>query len=157
MRPFATTTDVFGLLADTGITNFDNTGLPATSIDYTGAYQFDRVIPPSGTTTVSVIITGNRVVTASGVSVGGRVLTSEGRGVRGARVMITDQNGVSRTVPTGVNGSYVFEDVEPGQTYIVSVLSRRFTYSPRVVQINDNIADMDFTPGQEPNGNVAHL
>ncbi|HRI03767.1 MAG TPA: DUF2012 domain-containing protein [Pyrinomonadaceae bacterium] len=149
VRPFAATTDVFGLLGDTAVTNFDNTGLPGTSFDFTGAYQWNNmVIPPSGTTTVSVIITGNTAVTASGVAVGGRVLTPEGRGVRGANVTITDDKGVSRTVSTGVNGTFRFEDVEPGQTYLVNVRSRRFTFSPQSVQVNDNIADLQFVAGQ---------
>ena len=33
VRPFAATTDVFGLLGDTGVSNFDNTGLPASSFE----------------------------------------------------------------------------------------------------------------------------
>lgn len=59
VRPFNATTDVFGLLADTAINNFDNSGLPATSIDYTGAYQWDLTIPASGTASVSVALNGN--------------------------------------------------------------------------------------------------
>ncbi|MBK7394427.1 MAG: carboxypeptidase regulatory-like domain-containing protein [Chloracidobacterium sp.] len=148
VRPFAATTDVFGLLADTGLTNFDNTGLPASSFDFTGGYQWDRVIPANGTATVSVIITANTPLTASGVAVGGRVLTSEGRGVRGANVTITDERGVSHTVSTGVNGTFRFEDVQPGQTYVVNVRSRRFSYSPQVIQVNDNVADLQFVAGQ---------
>jgi hypothetical protein len=59
VRPFATTTDVFGVLGDTAITNFDNTGLPATNIDITSAYQWNLTIPPSGTAAVSVALNGN--------------------------------------------------------------------------------------------------
>lgn len=59
VRPFATSTDVFGLLADTGVTNFDNTTLPSANIDFTGAYQWNLTIPPSGTASVSVALNGN--------------------------------------------------------------------------------------------------
>jgi hypothetical protein len=59
VRPFATTTDVFGLLADTAISNFDNTTLPATNIDFTGAFQWNLTIPPSGTASVSVALNAN--------------------------------------------------------------------------------------------------
>ena len=59
VRPFATTTDVFGLLGDTAVNNFDNSGLPATNIDYTGAFQWDLTIPASGTASVSVALNGN--------------------------------------------------------------------------------------------------
>lgn len=82
--------------------------------------------------------------TASGVTVSGRVTALGGRGVTNAVVSITDANGVTRNTVTQRLGQYVFDDVEPGQTYLVSVRSRRFTFSPRVVNVNDNIADLDF-------------
>ncbi len=59
VRPFATATDVFGLLADTAVTNFDNTTLPTTNFDFTGAFQWDLTIPASGTRSVSVALNGN--------------------------------------------------------------------------------------------------
>lgn len=59
VRPFATTTDVFGLLGDTAVTNFDNSGLPAANIDFTGAFQWNLTIPASGTAAVSVALNGN--------------------------------------------------------------------------------------------------
>ncbi len=59
VRPFATTTDVFGLLADAAITNFDNTTLPLGPADFTGAFQWDLNIPASGTASVSVALNGN--------------------------------------------------------------------------------------------------
>ena len=88
-------------------------------------------------------------VTAAGVDVSGRVMTyAGGRGLRNALVTLTDQGGQSRTALTGSNGNYLFADVEAGQTYVISVRSRRFNYSPRVLQINDSIADLDFVPEQ---------
>ena len=59
VRPFAAATDVFGLLGDTAVTTFDNTGAPATSIDVTAAFQWDLNIPASGTASVSVALNGN--------------------------------------------------------------------------------------------------
>lgn len=58
-RPFAATTDVFGVLGDTAVTNFDNSGLPAGPFDFTGAFQWDLNIPASGTASVSVALNGN--------------------------------------------------------------------------------------------------
>ena len=149
VRGFNATTDVFGVLGDTTVTNFDNSGLPANSIDMTGAFQWDRVIPANGTASVSVVLTGNTpLVTAAGVTVGGRVLTEDGRGLRGARVTMTDNNGVVKTTFAGASGRFQFDDVEPGQTYVVNIQSRRFSYSPQVIQVNDNIADIEFVPGK---------
>lgn len=59
VRPFAATTDVFGLLGDTAINNFDNSGLPSSNFDFTGAFQWNLNIPPSGTASVSVALNGN--------------------------------------------------------------------------------------------------
>jgi hypothetical protein len=146
VRPFATTTDVFGLLGDAAVTNFDNTGLPATNIDFTGAYQWNLTIPPSGTSAVTVQLTGNTPATAAGVDVSGRVVTGEGRGLTNAQVTLTDRNGVSRTVVTGRSGAFVFNEVEAGQTYILSIGARRYSFTPRAIEVNDNVSDLIFTP-----------
>jgi hypothetical protein len=98
-------------------------------------------------TTPFVGLTSLSVPLASGVEVSGRVLTSEGRGVRGATVTMSDPSGATRTVGTGPNGVYRFEDVEGGRSYTMSVTSRRFAYSPVVIQVVDNIRDLDFVPG----------
>ncbi|MEQ1923039.1 MAG: carboxypeptidase-like regulatory domain-containing protein [Pyrinomonadaceae bacterium] len=108
---------------------------------------------PSDTYTLNVIcVTGQTCIqpntlTAAGVGVTGRVLTSTGgRGLVGAIVRLTDQAGVSRTYTTGKGGSYTFDDLEPGQTYVVTVSSRRFSFAPQVIQMNDNIAELNFVP-----------
>ncbi len=60
VRPFAAATDVFGLLGNAGVVNnFDNTTLPAASIDITAGFQWDLNIPPSGTASVSVALNSN--------------------------------------------------------------------------------------------------
>jgi hypothetical protein len=59
VRPFAAATDVFGVLGDAAITNFDNSGLPATNFDFTGAFQWSLVIQPSASASVSVAMAGN--------------------------------------------------------------------------------------------------
>jgi hypothetical protein len=82
--------------------------------------------------------------TAADVSVSGRVTTAEGRGVRGAVVTLTNGNGEVRNVSAGSRGNYRFDDVEPGQTYVVAVRSRRFTFATQVLSINDNLSDIDF-------------
>lgn len=59
VRPFNATTDVFGRLGDAILDNFDNSGLPATSIDFTGAFQWNLNIPASGTASVRVALNAN--------------------------------------------------------------------------------------------------
>ncbi|MBK8303848.1 MAG: carboxypeptidase regulatory-like domain-containing protein [Chloracidobacterium sp.] len=113
-------------------------------------FGFDSSVAPvgGGWNVDTVQFNGNSqcIVTAAAVDISGRVFTSGGRGLRGAVVRLADQNGVMRTAVTGAFGFYQFTEVAPGQTYVVSIMSRRFSYSPRVVQLNDNIAGLDFQP-----------
>lgn len=84
--------------------------------------------------------------TASSVSLSGRIRTADGRGIRGAVVQLTDQNGATRSVRTGTFGYYRFEDVEVGQTYILTAASKRFTFAnpSRVISVTDELAEIDF-------------
>ncbi len=86
--------------------------------------------------------------TAAGVLVSGRVLTPDGRGLRNAVVSMTDGSGVTRTVTTSTFGYYQFEDVSVGETFVMSVASRRYRFGPRAVQVLDSLSDVDFI-GQE--------
>ncbi len=82
--------------------------------------------------------------TAASVPVSGRVLTLGGLGVRGATVTMTDDHGNSRTVLTGAFGFYTFENVEAGRTYTVTVSAKRYTFSSRIVSVDDAIDGLDF-------------
>ncbi len=88
---------------------------------------------------------GHIVVAAASnnATISGHVLTSTGRGVANARVTITDTNGQSRTVNTGSFGVFQFADLEVGQTYTVSVTSKRFTFAPQTVSVTGNAVDLD--------------
>ncbi|HRI04240.1 MAG TPA: hypothetical protein PLL77_10905 [Pyrinomonadaceae bacterium] len=104
--------------------------------------SFEGFVGTTASSTLNV-----SVLTASELSISGRVTTAEGRGIRGAVVTIT---GNSLTSPinliTGVNGTYSVEGLAAGETYIVTVRSRRFAFeSPsRVVTLIDNVTDADF-------------
>jgi hypothetical protein len=86
--------------------------------------------------------------TATNVSVSGRVVTPSGAGLRNATVYMTDGMGVTRSATTSSFGFYQFEDVEVGSTFVMSVASRRYRFTPRVVQVFDTLTDVDFI-GQE--------
>ncbi len=89
--------------------------------------------------------------TAANVSVSGRVMTSEGRGLRNAFVTATNSSGIQRTVMTGIFGQYRFDDLPTGETYVISIRSRRFSYEPRVVALTDELTGFDFTPSTGAN------
>jgi hypothetical protein len=82
--------------------------------------------------------------TAAGVEVSGRVLTPDGRGLRNASVSITGIDEIRRTVTTSSFGYYRFEDIEAGGTYVVSVGSKRYSFSPRALHVTDTLTDIDF-------------
>ncbi len=86
--------------------------------------------------------------TAAGVEVSGRVVTPDGRGIRNASVFITDASGARRQATTSSFGIYRFEEVEAGKTYTISVASKQYRFTPRVIQVVDSLTDFDFV-GQQ--------
>lgn len=89
-------------------------------------------------------IVNNLAPVAANVGVGGRVTTANGQGLRGASVSITDPDGVTRRAVTSSFGYYRFDDVAVGRTYVMSVASKRYSFSPRAVTIEDELSDLDF-------------
>lgn len=117
-------------------------------VDKTVAFDFaSRRICGSVTSLSPFVIANGLAPTAANVSVSGRVLTAYGRGIRNARVTFTDSTGATRTVLTSSFGHYRFDDIEVGQTYVVSVRSKRYQFADQahVVAVNDEITDLDFT------------
>lgn len=84
--------------------------------------------------------------TAAHVGIGGRVMTPDGAGLRNAIVRVMDQSGKSRMVRTNGFGYYRFEEVQVGQSYLITVDSRKFVFAPRAVMLIDELTDADFTP-----------
>jgi hypothetical protein len=63
VRPFNPATDVAALLGDSSVTNFDNSGMPATNIDVTAGMQWAGLVISAGETrTVTVYFSGNQTV-----------------------------------------------------------------------------------------------
>lgn len=83
---------------------------------------------------------------AAEVSVGGRVRTSNGIGIRNARVTLTASNGAIQTAVTSSFGYYRFENIPVGETCVISVSSKRFTFAQSTVvrSIFEEISDLDF-------------
>ncbi len=84
------------------------------------------------------------VPSAAAVSVSGRVLTPDGRGLRNAVVTLNDQKGIARQVTTSSFGYYRFNEVQTGETYIISVKSKLYRFAPRLVTVSDALTDVDF-------------
>jgi len=85
--------------------------------------------------------------TAAEVSISGRVLTADGVGIRNARMFLSGGSlPAPRQVATSSFGYYNFEDLEVGQTYVLTVNSRRYTFQvpSRVISLVDHLTDVDF-------------
>lgn len=89
----------------------------------------------------------NPVVTAASVTVGGRVVSADGQGIGRIQVSISDNSGNIRTTMTNSFGNYRFDEVAAGQNYVISVNHRKFQFTPpnRVLFVNEEIRDLDFT------------
>lgn len=85
-------------------------------------------------------------VTAANASISGRVLISDGIGLKNAAVLLTDASGNRRTANTNSFGNYRFDEIESGQTVILTIVSKRFQFQPRVEFLNESLQDVDFIP-----------
>lgn len=91
-----------------------------------------------------LLYTFNAPPTSAQVSVGGRVTDARRRGISRVRVTITRENGTSLTTATNSLGYYRFDEMDTGYTYIVSAASKRYEFSPRLISLTDEIANLDF-------------
>lgn len=82
--------------------------------------------------------------TAASVSISGRVILPQHFGLTNAFVTLTNSQGSSRTVLTGKFGSFRFTDVQAGETYILSVISKRYTYAPQMITVTGDIVGLSF-------------
>lgn len=87
------------------------------------------------------------IPTAAGVDVGGFVLDSYGRGIAREQVVLQNAStGESKIATTNSFGGFVFNDVEVGNFYIVSIRSRRhvFPTSSLSFDLSDSLTDIQF-------------
>ena len=81
--------------------------------------------------------------TAASVSISGRLLTADGRGLTNARVILTDANGTQRVANTSSFGYFRFNEVEVGQTYIISVVSKRYQFTTQIVTVLEEVVNLE--------------
>lgn len=92
------------------------------------------------------VLASSLAPTAALVSVSGRATTADGSGIRNANVVLTDSGGSVRSAQTNSFGYFRFEDVAAGQTYVLEISSKKFTFagSVRVLNVQEEIADLEF-------------
>lgn len=122
-------------------------GLPT----MTGNYVFTvRATDTDGVAGVQQLAMQVLTPTSANVSVSGSIKTENGNSIANAMVTLTDSNGIIRKVQTGNFGYYRFDNVEAGQTYIISVSAIRFRFAQnsRVLTVSEDSMDVNFI-GQE--------
>ncbi len=84
--------------------------------------------------------------TAANVSISGRVLSVNGNGIRNVIVTLTDTNGSVLTARTNSFGYFRFDEIEVGQTCIISVVAKRYAFkqSSQVLVVNDELTNINF-------------
>jgi hypothetical protein len=93
---------------------------------------------------ITVQVQGPAPVVVTNATVSGRVTTTNGLPVRGATVIMTDSGNNSRFALTGSFGYYTFDNVTGGQSYTFSVSNKRYSFTPQVIQVNGDLANVDF-------------
>ncbi len=84
---------------------------------------------------------------AGGSNVGGRVTRADGMGLGNVSVVLQNPlTGERRTALSSPFGYYYFEDVPTGESYVVSVASRNYSFlvSSRVITLFDSVSGIDF-------------
>jgi CSLREA domain-containing protein len=87
-----------------------------------------------------------QIPTAASASINGRVTTASGRGIRNVRMSLTNQTGETSFAITNSFGYYRFQDLPVGETYILSVNSKRYSFAEptRVISFNEDLTDENF-------------
>ena len=114
------------------------------SLDGTAGQPLAGTVSGGGTFALAGGFWGGGVAAISFVTISGQVFTATGQGLRNATVVLTDPLGVRRTVFTSSLGFYSFSGVQSGQTYDISVLSKRFRFQTRNLAINSDLTDVNF-------------
>jgi Carboxypeptidase regulatory-like domain len=86
--------------------------------------------------------------TGSEVSVSGRVVNAGGNGIQNAVITVSGTGtGVRMSTMTGPFGYFSMGGLDAGDTYVITVQSKRFTFANpnRVVTLNDSVDDILFT------------
>ena len=130
---------------NTGSFTFAELLLPPLNRDQRGAVRpYDNPAIPNAGDGADIGAFEIQAPTAANVTVSGRVQTPDGRGLTNAIVTMTDANGNDRSSRTSSFGYFRFDDIEVGQTYILQVVSKRFTFTPQVVTIQDEATEINF-------------
>jgi hypothetical protein len=111
----------------------------------TGMYLGSTNISANVTSAVNIVWAANLAPTAASATVSGRVTDASGRGIARAIVSLTGPSGAIRTFMTNTFGYFRFEEVAVGNSYVFEIRHKQYRFTPRVININEDIEDLNFT------------
>lgn len=84
--------------------------------------------------------------TAASVFVSGRVLTASGNGIRNVSVTLTDSQGNAHPALSSAFGYYRFDNIPAGETVIIGVRAKRYTFSQpsQVLNVLEDVGNVNF-------------
>ena len=97
---------------------------------------------------------GNLAPTAASVTVSGKVVSSRGRAASRTIIRITDKQGNTRTATTNQFGYFRFDDIEVGETYVVSAFSKVASFTPQVITVNESITNLVLSALSSPDQRI---
>jgi hypothetical protein len=137
-----------GRVAKINLTNFGSA--ESIALNAGEDYLISAVVDPAngfayfGTLTQpGIVVKIDLAATTRIFSISGRVMNAQGRGVTNAVVTLRDPQNATRQVVTGRYGNYSFTGVLFGQSYSLSVSSRRFTFTPRNINVTSDLTGLD--------------
>ncbi|HVE55422.1 MAG TPA: carboxypeptidase-like regulatory domain-containing protein, partial [Pyrinomonadaceae bacterium] len=107
--------------------------------------RFANIILEEGESVTCTFV--NAVPTAATAVLSGRVFDIYGGAVRDVIVSVSGTNGEVLSTRTNNFGFYRFTELPVGESYAISVSSRRYTFATdsRIVMLMDDLSDQDFT------------
>jgi hypothetical protein len=115
--------------------------------DFNGDKRQDFAVGSSAFPTVAIRMGNCFFPTAANATISGRVTAANGMPIRNAYVTVSGGTLMHPiTAVTGSFGAYKLEGVPVGQTYLLTVGAKRYTFAQpnRVVGVKDDIADFNF-------------
>ncbi len=95
---------------------------------------------------------GELIALSATANLSGRITASNGNGIGKAQVELINQQGETRTVTTSTFGYYNLQEIPVGETYILRVRHKNFTFADRVLTISEDIGELNII-GEPVSGN----
>ena len=94
----------------------------------------------------SDIVCPGIVITAADVSVSGHLLDANGAPISRVTVSITNSQGaVVKTATSDESGAYTLTGIQSGSTYIISASSKGWSFTPRTLNLLDDVTGFNLT------------